>query len=181
MCHLATSIKSLMVGELSATVKICLCNTHFTHNFMHNFAIKTNKELGQFIPQRREPTFFASSYIVWQGPEHRLVVSLILTWNWLLFPLIEITCRVTRLRLSVTIGQLMEPWSEALVSPTCGQMSHVRRLAHRQWWFISVQDLKLKLFTALTLQSCFRKPYSQSWFVCAYSTTFSGKSTYFHN
>ena len=161
MCHLAISVKSLMLGELNATVKICLCNTHFTHNFMHNFAIKTNKELEQLIPQRREPAFFASSYIVWQCPEHHLVISLSLTWNWLLFPLIEIACRVTRLRLFVTIGQLMEPWSEALVSPTWGQMSHVCCLAHRQWWFISVQDLKWKkLFTVLTLQSCFRKPYS---------------------
>ena len=103
VCHLATSVKSLMLGELSATVKICLCNTHFTHNFMHNFAIKTNKELEQFTPQRREPAFFASSYIVWQCPEHRLIVSLSLTWNWLIFPLIEITCLVTRLRLFVTI------------------------------------------------------------------------------
>ena len=66
---------------------------------MHNFAIKTNKELEQFTPQRREPAFFAFSYIVWQCPEHRLVVSLSLTWNWLIFPLIEITCLVTRLRL----------------------------------------------------------------------------------
>ena len=142
-------------------MKICLCNTHFTHSFMHNFAIQTNKELEQFVLQRREPTFFAPSYIVRQCPEHRLIVSLSLTWNWLLFPLIEITCRVTRLKLFVTTGQLMEPWSEALVSPTRGQMSHVCRLACRQWWFISVQDLKLQtLFTVLTLQSCFRKPYS---------------------
>lgn len=142
-------------------MKICLCNMHFTHSFMHNFAIKTNKELEQLILQRREPTSFASSYIVRQCPEHHLIVSLSLTWNWLLFPLIEITCRVTRLKLFVTTGQLMEPWSEALVSPTRGQMSHVCRLACRQRWFISVQDLKLQtLFTVLTLQSCFRKPYS---------------------
>ena len=30
MCHLAISVKSLMLGELNATVKICLC-THILH------------------------------------------------------------------------------------------------------------------------------------------------------
>ena len=83
--HLADST-CLTLGELSDAVKTCLCSTHFTRYFMHNSAIKTNKELEQFFPQRREPTFFPSSHILRKCPQYPLLVSLTLAWSWLLIP-----------------------------------------------------------------------------------------------
>lgn len=118
----------LRLGELRVTVKMCLCCTHFIHYFMHNFAIKTKSWNSSFL---REPTCFTSSYLFRRCPKYPLIVSLRLTWSWLLFPLMEIICQVKRLRLFVTVGQLMEPQSEASVSPTWGQTSWSCHLAHR--------------------------------------------------
>lgn len=122
VCLLAGSV-CLTLGELRAAMKICLCSTHFTHYSMQNLAIKTNKELGQLFPQRRGATFPASFCIFRKCPKYPLTVSLTLTWSWLFILLTESICQVRKLRLFVTLWQLMKLWPEASALSTWGQMS----------------------------------------------------------